>query len=112
MGFPQLKRMYSNFENRVDKHEKQVVKLDSLKSLNSDAFAVQHTIKILETTVGREKKSIQQSRYMFYKMSCFFIILGLTFFLIFGSSYLAKKKKNRHLIKQSTLRLKILTQMQ
>lgn len=94
VGYPQLKKSYGLYENRVQKYEKEKIELDSLRNINQPSAKANHRLKTLEITVPITEKVILREQYTYYKTGGMLFMLAVLFVAIFGSSYLASKKKS------------------
>ncbi|GFD71590.1 hypothetical protein [Tenacibaculum mesophilum] len=92
--FPQLQNMYESFHKREIEVQQSARKLDSLQQLTKPTREDLNNIKRLEITVPIHQLSIDKQRYTYYKTGGMLAVLAFMFIGMFGSSYLAKRKKN------------------
>jgi len=95
--FPELQKIATNFDKQIAEHEANVQKLESLKEIVSPSVTIKNEIKSLEFLVSAHGSAIGRKKYIYYKHGGTVIIVLCILVVLFGSSYIIKRKKHLQL---------------
>lgn len=91
---PGIYEKYQQFDNKQTKHQKNIVLLDSLKTLPQPTQSDLNQIKRLQIHVDVGQTTLTKQKFEYLKIGGMLVVLAGMFLSMFGSNLWLKRKKN------------------